>query len=384
MGGEAGRIDAGEEIGRNLRPSSVDRVAKSQPEEPMAHELLNHPEVLKTIRFELLRGGYPKEEVDDGVREVVESVFEYLEREKETIGTPDRMKAVVRGPSYARGVDARRSKTKRGKTSAGPTDEADAHEAPASSHEDRMDMRRALETMDANKQGNEGALMKGLAAGVSQKEIAAELGVSHDQLRKDTVAMRSRHTKLLRVAGYGGAVVGLLVLLAVVLRMKYGPDEQAKPQPLPVPTVAPPAPPPQVPVAVQGPTPEDRQKASDLRTKAHAEWASKEWRACMLDYFDADKLDPGRRRRAGPEGERRVLRPLREHLQREAAVREPGIADRLGGCPALGQPPSSSASLPQRLPCWSGRSSACGGTSRRNRAPEKRRSSASAVTRSLR
>jgi DNA-directed RNA polymerase specialized sigma24 family protein len=258
----------------------------------MAHELLEHPDVLKTIRFELLRGGYPHEEVEDGVREVVASVFEYLEREKETIETPDRMKAVVRGPSYARGVDARRAKGKRGKTSAGPTDEADAHEAPASSHEDRLDMRRALETMDANKEGNEGALIQGLAAGVSQKEIAAGLNVSHAQLRKDTVAMRSRHTKLLRAAGYGGAVIGLFVLLVLVFRTKYGPDEQAKPQPLPAPTFAPPAPPEQVPVAVQGPTPEDRQKASDLRTKAHAEWASKEWRTCMSDYFDADKLEP--------------------------------------------------------------------------------------------
>jgi DNA-directed RNA polymerase specialized sigma24 family protein len=258
----------------------------------MAHELLNHPDVLKTIRFELLRGGYPKEEVDDGVREVVESVYEYLEREKETIETPDRMKAVVRGPSYARGIDARRAKAKRSKTSAGPTEEADAHEAPASSHEDRIDMRRALETMDANKLGREGALMQGLAAGVSQKEIAAELGVSHAQLRKDTVAMRSRHSKLLRGAGYGGLVVGLLVLLVVLFRMKYGPDEQAKPQPLPAPSVAPPAPSEQVPVAVQGPTPEDRQKAADVRARAHAEWTSKDWRACMLDYLDADKLDP--------------------------------------------------------------------------------------------
>jgi len=258
----------------------------------MAHELLNHPDVIKTIRFELLRGGYPKEEVDDGVREVVASVFEYLEREKETIETPDRMKAVVRTPSYQRGVDARRAKAKRGKTSVGPTDEADAHEAPASSHDDRLDMRRALETMGANKQGKEGALIQGLAAGVSQKEIAAALDVSHAQLRKDTVAMRSRHGKLLRGAGYGGVVVGLFALLVVIFRMKFGPDEQAKPQPVPVPTVTPPTPPEEVPVAVQGPTPADRQKASDLRAQAHAEWARKEWRTCMSDYFDADKLDP--------------------------------------------------------------------------------------------
>ena len=45
-------------------------------------------------------------------------------------------------------------------------------------------------------------------------------------------------------------------------------------------------------MAVQGPTPADRQKASDLRAQAHAAWARKEWRTCMEDYFDADKLEP--------------------------------------------------------------------------------------------
>lgn len=257
----------------------------------MSHELLNHPDVIKTIRFELLRGGYPKEEVEDGVRDVVTSVFEYLQKEGEAIETPDRMKAIVRTPSYQRGVDALRAKSKRARVVAGPTDLADTHEAPASSHDDRIDMRRALEKIDENKQEHEDVLLKGLAVGVSQKEMAAELNVSHAQLRKETVSMRARHRTLLRTAGYGGVVVVLLVLLVVVFRTHFGPDEQAKPQPLPEPTSAPPVPPPQVPVAVQGPTPEESLKAADLRTKAHAEWARKDWRACMGDYVDAYQIE---------------------------------------------------------------------------------------------
>ena len=230
MGGEAGRIDAGEEIGRNPRQKSADRVVNGQPRGTDGARASQSPGRDQDHPLRAAAGGYPKEEVDDGVREVVASVFEYLEREKETIETPDRMQAVVRTPSYSAGRrPAREGEARR--TSVGPTDEADDHEAPASSHEDRLDMRRALETMEANKQGKEGALIQGLAAGVSQKEIAAKLDVSHAQLRKETVAMRSRHGKLLRGAGYGGVVVGLFALLVVIFRMKYGPDEQAKPQP---------------------------------------------------------------------------------------------------------------------------------------------------------
>jgi hypothetical protein len=47
-----------------------------------------------------------------------------------------------------------------------------------------------------------------------------------------------------------------------------------------------------VPVAVQGPTPEDRLRAADLRASAHAALVQKNWKACMEGYYDANKLEP--------------------------------------------------------------------------------------------
>ena len=260
----------------------------------MSHDLLNHPEVLKTIRAELLRGGYPKEAIDDGVGEVVVKVFAYLREERLDIETIDRMQAIVRPKSYQHGVDGLRGKYQHGKCFGPNVEDANAHPAPSSSMEDRLDAKRAVEVMRANMMPREHAILAADRDGVPQKVTAERLNLSHDQLRKEKGKMLERHRGLLMAAGLAAVIAMALV---IIFRMRAFHDEEAQHPPQPAPSQTPPPPPQEVPVALQpgekpAPTPEDKQKAAVLRTEAHALALHKKWQKCSYDYDDADGLDP--------------------------------------------------------------------------------------------
>ena len=261
----------------------------------MSHELLNHPEVTKTIRAELLRGGYPKEAIDDGVGEVVVKVFAYLKEQGIVVEEVDRMRAIVRQPSYQHGVDGLRGAITHKKAFGPNVEDADSHlAAPSSSMEDRLDAKKALETIRADQLPHEAVIVDGELAGKPQKVIARELNISHDQLRKEKGKMLTRHRARLIALGF----VGIAVLLALIFRMRMVHDEEAQhPQPVPPPIpTAPPAPPEEVPVAVQGPTPEAKQQAAELRAAAHelaiAKKKKDQWKDCSAAYDKADALDP--------------------------------------------------------------------------------------------
>lgn len=257
----------------------------------MSHELLRHPDVLKTIRFELLRGGYPKHEIEDGVSEVVTETFAYLQREAVQVDSPGRMCAIVRKPSYQRGIDALRATYTWKEYFTGAVENEDAHEAPAaSSHDDRLEARRALQHVTKNSSEQEKAIIQGLVDGLSQKQIGQNLNLSHDQVRKATGSMRERHLSSLQKAGFSLGLVGVLVLLAMLFKSYLGQNQEAqKPEPAPQLT-APPAPPPQVPVAT-GPSESDKQQAAELRAVAHAAYMKKDWLKCSESYDASLKLD---------------------------------------------------------------------------------------------
>jgi DNA-directed RNA polymerase specialized sigma24 family protein len=264
----------------------------------MSHELLNHPEVLKTIRAELLRAGCPRAEVDDRVRDVVAETWQYLDREKIEVREVDRMQAIVRGPSRMRGIDSLRAKYAEAELVATAKAKQELDQAPPPSSDVMVDLKRALEAVEANQKGLDGVVMKGLAQGLSQKEIAEQHGLSHDQVRKHTGPMRERHVNLLdrRNLRYVLAIAGVAVILFFTFRSMRNRSEEANhPNPAPttsaVPT-APPAPPPQVPVAVEHPTPGEKQQAAQLRARAHTAALAKKWGDCAADYDAADKLDP--------------------------------------------------------------------------------------------
>ena len=56
-----------------------------------------------------------------------------------------------------------------------------------------------------------------LLSSKTQKQIAEERGVPYTKLRRESSTMLTRHASLLRKAGYGGLVAGVLGLLAVML-----------------------------------------------------------------------------------------------------------------------------------------------------------------------
>jgi len=257
----------------------------------VSNDLLNHPDVVKTIRNELLRGGYPKHEIEDGVSEVKADVLEYLLKEKIEVETPDRMSAIVRAPSRQKGIDAMRASSRRGRMNTGSTDTEDEHAADQVSAEARVDHRKAVALVRDNLDGEEKQIVEGMLAGKSLKQTAEEIGVSHDRVRKKKVTMLTRSRSLLRSAGLLGAIGGFVVL-GVILYKAYAPNDEAKRQPAPPPptqTVAPPVPSPQVPVATI--TPEQAKAAAALREEAHQAATKKKWHDCNDAYGKAAEID---------------------------------------------------------------------------------------------
>ncbi len=257
----------------------------------MGHELLNHPDVVRTIRSELLRGGYPKHEIDDGVSAVKAEVLEYLIEEKVVVETPDRMSAIARPRAHQRGIDEMRASSRRGRSNTGPTNTEDEHAAEQVSVEARIDHRKAVALVRDNLNGEEQQIVEGMLTGKSLKQTAVEIGVSHDQVRKKKVTMLTRHRSLLKSAGLLSAVGGFVVL-GVILYKAYAPDDQARRQPAPAPTqtIAPPAPSPEIPVATL--TPEQKAEAAAQRAKAHEAATKKQWKDCEDAYAAADEIDP--------------------------------------------------------------------------------------------
>jgi len=263
-------------------------------------ELLNHPEVLKVIRLELLRGGYPRHDIDDGVRDVVAEVFEYVRGLDEPIESVDRMKAIVRPRAFQRGVDGMRAKVTRDEHIAPAPADAAVNGTPAPSLEAHLEMKEAVAIIAQNQEPHDAPILQGLVDGLSQKEIAERIEKSHDHVRKHTGGMRGRYRELLRRRGFKtGVVAGIAGVLAVVVAWfvfhgHFGPDDEAHrvPPPQPSQTVAPPTPPtppPQVPVATN-PTPQER--AADLRAKALDACRKSDWQTCRDLLDDASGLDP--------------------------------------------------------------------------------------------
>jgi hypothetical protein len=261
----------------------------------MSYDLLNHPDVLKTIRFELLRGGYPQHEVDDGIREVVEEVFAYLKTQPEPITTVDRMKAVVRKPSYRRGIDRVRAEITKREAVAKIADQTASRNAQQPSLEERTHLRGALDVVEQGKQGRDAEILQGIANEETDRETAARMGRKEEQVRQDTATMRKRARFNLTRAGYGLGIVGAIAGIAIILIwLRWRANDEAHRQPAPPPPseTTRPEPPPQVPVTMHGPSEADKKKAAELRAHAHAAALAKNWSECVKGYEAANGLDP--------------------------------------------------------------------------------------------
>jgi hypothetical protein len=83
------------------------------------------------------------------------------------------------------------------------------------------------------------------------------------------------------------AAIALVAVAFLVLRARTDGASSRTPDPLPT-TVAhvPPG------VSVAPPTPDQKKQAADLRERAHAAAAAKDWSACFRAYDAAELLDP--------------------------------------------------------------------------------------------
>src|SRR5579859_6082573 len=278
----------------------------------VSNELLEDPEVKRVIRLELLRGGYQEHLVDDGVRDVIKEVWEYLDERGEDIKDRGRMKAIVRPWAYKRGQDALRGKYTSAEAMAKAADIAAAQAAQAAENADldkRIDQRGAIENVVTNPKSRDAELIPALVDGESPKEIAARLKVTPNYVSKAIASMQERHGTRLGKLGYAGVIGAIVAALWIVFKITTrdpreanptpplpAPSESAQPLPKPNPTgVAnpapdlPPAPSSSAPPAI---TPEQKAKLRDLRARGHAAAQKKSWQACWDAYHEAELIDP--------------------------------------------------------------------------------------------
>jgi hypothetical protein len=256
----------------------------------MSDKLLNDADVLRAIRGELLRGGCPREEVDDKVRDVVEEVWRYLEAERAAgrgdVETVDRMKAIVRPRAYQRGIDALRQKQAGGKIIQGSLEGAPEPASRTSSLEDQVDARRALENIRQHQEKHDAGILEGIAQGESHAETAARMNLSYGHVRNEVVSLRERHGRRLHRLGFAIAGVVLAVTVVVfIVRMPGRDDGQvAAIPPRDRPTSD----------AAREPTRtlEQQKEVARLRALGHGKAIEKDYRACWDAYFAAERLDP--------------------------------------------------------------------------------------------
>ncbi len=257
----------------------------------MANDLLNHPDVVRTIRSELLGAGYPKHEIDDGVAIVQAEALEYLLAEKLEVETPDRMQAIVRPLARHRGIDGLRASSRNTRKIVADEKVAEERADGSVSVEARVDQRKAIALVRENLNDEEKHIVDGMLTGRSLKQTAEKIGASHDRVRKTKVSMLERSRSLLGNAGLLSVVAGGLALVGFILYKALAPGEEAHRQPAPAPsqTIAPPAPSPEIPVSTL--TPEQAATVSALRDKAHEAATKKKWQACNDAYAEAAKID---------------------------------------------------------------------------------------------
>ncbi|HEY1692692.1 MAG TPA: hypothetical protein VGG39_11055 [Polyangiaceae bacterium] len=278
---------------------STDALAKS-------FALLNDPKVLAAARFVLLDAGFPKHEIDDGVRELISRVFEYLQENAIVVETVERMCAIVRDFAQKLGVDGLRRAVIRGKASGGSTDTGEEYAAQEASIEWRLILKQVIETVNAQATDEERVLIEAAIAGTSQKAVAEKLDVSHGEARKKMGAMRERHVSLLRRRGFAGVIAGVIAAGAGAyfgFNALFGPDQGAQqgtppalsalPQGVPT---APPSAAPEVPVDTSDTprvvSPEDAKRATALRAAAHRARMKFDYFSCKKGYEAARELDP--------------------------------------------------------------------------------------------
>jgi DNA-directed RNA polymerase specialized sigma24 family protein len=247
---------------------------------PPRHPLV-HPDVLLAIACTLRKRGVRKDDVPDGVAEVQARSLESTRNGEAPTDTSGWAKLCTTiATCFA--VDEGRKKAASAKLDAGLCGTPDDHGplAPSGEPRDPVDARRQMAVLETLASAEQLRILASIAAGMTHKEIAEDLGISEQAVRDRLVRLRARFR--MRLAALG--MTALLVLMAVLLAAPLGGVA------LLAPGSVPPRAPTQTPA--QTPAPTAVQLASVLRQDALRACAAGEWATCVSKLDGARLLDP--------------------------------------------------------------------------------------------
>ncbi len=194
---------------------------------PAMSELFYDPDVLKMIRAILVSKGIrDKEDLRDSINDVVLKCIETVDRSglppKDVAGA----KAIARPIAQAHGADEARKRFRRGSVNVGSTGDADEHAHQTERAPDPVDTKRILAAIGEVLTEEQMKEYADIGAGVSQKELAADAGVTEAAKNKQVqrgrvVAKSAMGAKGYWVAGFGALIAGMATLY---IRSSHEPD----------------------------------------------------------------------------------------------------------------------------------------------------------------
>jgi DNA-directed RNA polymerase specialized sigma24 family protein len=270
-----------------ISPDGVFHGRKGQ-NETMSAELLAHPDVVKACTGILRGGGIAPQDLGDAVSEVQVRVLHSLRNKLQMMWpqTVESWKALTIRSTQTYLFDRTKKARRRGKTDAGACETPDDHAARPRrpSERDPLDQKLAMGVLAEHLAESKDAatdleIVDRLQAGQDQAEIAAELGLTHQQVRDRVRAIRKSFRR--RLAGAIGTVAAAGFALFMVLQ----PSEPEAWTHVAV------TPHPNAPEVVVTEVPPAR-LAAEIRDRARGACRSSEWSDCLELLDAAAERDP--------------------------------------------------------------------------------------------
>jgi DNA-directed RNA polymerase specialized sigma24 family protein len=248
-------------------------------------DVCNHPEILALTRAIFREHGMPEQDMEDHIQETQLRVSK-VEPFPETI---DGAKALYRKIAHDVGVSWLRMRDARRNTNVGATDQADEHaDSKRVGSLEPLDARRAAAAAASSQTDQQLELVDRRLAGESFADIGRDRGVTSDKVEREFQDVKKTARKALVARRITIAALGLVGAVAVALYLRsHFRDDQAQNGLDAGPGEVPSAPPPPSPTALA-----NAQKAQGLRESAKQKFGVQDYRGCLEDLADADKLDP--------------------------------------------------------------------------------------------
>jgi len=278
--------------------------ARTRKDDPR-FALLMHPDVRKVIRAKLRDLHIPEHELDQLEADVIDEAclwaMKLVEQGKDAPDSEVRWKGAVRDIAKNVAIDWIKRHKNQTEALAKPCANAEVIGAAPESSEHPRDVKKALgvwNEMERNEHADD--LMDARQAGDGVSEAGRELGIGAGRAHNIEEKTREKFVRRMKLAGLAAllpAGLGMWLLFYVTAPVDL---------PVPAHTSARTEAPQRQRLEGGEDDPDSlRQKAAELRQKANAECAAKQWEACRDDIAAANRIDPDYR----PERELRNAKP---------------------------------------------------------------------------